>query len=64
MSCSVSRPVSCPGVPVSDTGTRGMIQGVIQNNVIIYSSHIYNKKLSHTCNWAHIDKISFMYILV
>ena len=39
MSCSVSRPVSCPDVPVSarvrrtraDTGTRGMIQGVIQN---------------------------------
>ena len=41
MSCSISRPVSCPDVPVSA-------------RVRIYLSHIYNKKLSHTCNWAHI----------
>ena len=53
MSCSVSRPVSCPSYLYQPFGLgliqvhRGMIQGVIQNktcnNIYIYLSHIYNK---------------------
>ena len=67
MSCSVSRPVSCPDVPVSarvrrtraDTGTRGMIQGVIQNktchNLLI--TYIHQKAVSYMQVGTHKDKI-------
>ena len=56
MSCSVSR----PDVPVSaqvrrtraDTGTRGMLQGVIQNKTCnnLFITYIQQQLVSHMCS--------------
>ena len=62
MSCFVSRPVSCPDVPVSarvrktsaDTGTRDMIQGVIQNKTCnnLFITYIQQQFVSNMCSVA------------
>ena len=67
MSCSVSRPVSCPDVPVSarvrraraDTDTRGMVQGVIQNKTCnnLFITYIQQKAVSHMQLGTHKDKM-------
>ena len=67
MSCSVSRPVSCPDVPVSprvrrtraDIGTRGMIQGVIQNKTCnnLFITYIQQNAVSYMQLGTHKDKI-------
>ena len=67
MSCSVSRPVPCPDVPVSarvrrttaDTGTRGMIQGVIQNKTCnnLFITYIQQKAVSYMQLGTHKGKI-------
>ena len=66
MSCSVSRPVSCPDVPVSarvrrttaDTGTRGMIQGVIQNKTCnnLFITYIQQKTVLYMQLCTHKDR--------
>ena len=67
MSCSVLRPVSCPGVPVSarvrrtraDTGTRGIIHGVIQNKTCnnLFITYIQQNAVSYMQLGTHEDKI-------
>ena len=67
MACSVSRPVLCPDVPVSaqvrrtraDTGTRGMIQGVIQNKTCnnLFITYIKQKAVSYMQLGTRKDKI-------
>ena len=71
MSCSVSRPLSCPDVPVSarvrrtraDADTRGIIHGVTQNKLQnktrhnLFITYIQQKAVSYMLLGTHKDKI-------
>ena len=68
MSCSVSRPVSCPDVPVSarvpsyeghDTDTKGNIQGVIQNKTCnnLFITYMEQQFTSHMCSVACMGQL-------